>query len=109
MKRVVVDGATSMLGLALINECILNNIEVLALARTNSKRLSVLPESKLIRIIKCSMEEVKDLQLENDEQFDAYYHFAWGNTFNNDRKNVFLQEPNIQYTLDAVHLAKRLG
>lgn len=29
MKRVVITGATSMLGIALINECIKNGVEVL--------------------------------------------------------------------------------
>lgn len=109
MKRIVVDGATSMLGLALINECILTNIEVLALARTDSKRLSIIPQSDMVHIVKCRQEDLKSLQIENCGRYDAYYHFSWGNTFNRDRRNVFLQEPNIQYTLEAVRLAKRLG
>ena len=51
MKQIVVDGATSMLGIALINECILNKIEVLALARTDSKRLSILPKSDMVHVV----------------------------------------------------------
>lgn len=109
MKQIVVDGATSMLGIALINECILNKIEVLALARTDSKRLSILPKSDMVHVVKCRQEDLKNLQIESQGRYDAYYHFAWGNTFNKDRINVFLQEPNIQYTMDAVCLAKRLG
>lgn len=109
MKQIVVDGATSMLGLALINECILNRIKVLAIARADSRRLNVIPDSGFVRIVKCNQENLKDLEMEDAGPCDVYYHFAWGNTFSDDRKNVFLQEPNIRYTLDSILLAKRLG
>ena len=48
MNSVVVDGATSMLGLALIYECIENKIRVLALARKNSRRLGRIPDSEYV-------------------------------------------------------------
>ena len=48
MKCVVVDGATSMLGLALINECIANRIKVLAIARKDSRRLARIPQSEYV-------------------------------------------------------------
>ena len=109
MKRIVVDGATSMLGLALINECILNGISVLAIARADSKRLDAIPDSNFVRVVRCNQEDLKDFKIDHPGECEVYYHFAWGNTRSEERKNVFLQEPNIQYTLDAVLLAKRLG
>ena len=109
MRRVVIDGATSMLGLALIHECISRKTEVIAIARKNSKRLDVLPDSDYVQIIKAEQDELKELKIEGLNSCDTYYHFAWSNTFSEERKDVFLQEPNIQYTLDAVMLAKRLG
>lgn len=109
MKQVVIDGVTSMLGLALLNECISNEIKVLAIARTDSRRLNAVPESKFVRVVKCNLEGLKELKIEDAEDSEVYYHFAWGNTFTDERKDVFLQIPNIQYTLDAVQLAKRLG
>lgn len=109
MKQIVIDGATSMLGLALINECIANKIKVLAIARADSKRLDVIPCSPYVRVIKCNQEELRELEVEDAEPCDVYYHFAWANTLSDDRRNVFLQEPNIRYTLDAVLLAKRMG
>ena len=109
MKRIVLDGATSMLGLALIHECIAKEVEVIAIARKDSARLGVLPVSKYVRIIKANQNDLQDLQLENIGECDVYYHYAWSNTRSEERRNVFLQEPNIQYTLDAVKLAKRMG
>lgn len=109
MKSVVVDGATSMLGLALINECIEKKIKVLAIARKGSKRLERLPKSGYVEIVLCDQEEMADLDVESMEKYEVYYHFAWGNVLAQERRNVTLQEPNIGYTFDAVHLAKRLG
>ena len=108
MKRVVVTGATSMIGLALIKECIENNVEVLAIVRRNSEKLGRLPQSSKITVCECDLDELYDLNI-IDQSYDVFYHFAWGNTSKQNRDNPVLQAKNIQYTLDAVELAKRLG
>lgn len=109
MKNVVVDGATSMLGLALINECVKKKMNVLAIARKNSKRLARIPNSKYVKVILCNQEEICELNVNQLEKYEIYYHFAWSNVKAGERQNVKLQEPNIGFTLDAVDLAKRLG
>lgn len=109
MKRVVVDGATSMLGLALINECIENQVRVLAIARIDSARRDRIPNSKWVRIINGDLETLKNLDPNEKESYDVYYHFAWGNTGHEGRLDPSLQEPNVGYTLDAICLANRLG
>ena len=53
MKRIIVSGATSMLGVALIKEAISNGNEVIALVKKNSARLSRLPENINITKIFC--------------------------------------------------------
>ena len=53
MEGVVVDGATSMLGLALINECVAKGIKVLAIARKESKRLERIPNVKSVKTNLC--------------------------------------------------------
>lgn len=109
MKSVVVDGATSMLGLALINECIEREIKVLAIARRESKRLARIPKSEYVKIVLCNQEEISDLDTSGMDRYEVYYHFAWGNVRAEERRNAVLQEPNIGYTFDSVYLAKRLG
>ena len=108
MKKVIVTGATSMLGIALIEECIKNNVEVWAMVRNDSSRLSRLPDSNLIHIVNGNLNEISDLELP-DADYDCLYHFAWAYTAKATRDNPALQLLNIQYTLEAVRLAVKAG
>lgn len=108
MKRVVITGATSMLGIALIKECIKNDIKVLAIVRRQSANLSRLPKSALIEVCECGLEELESVAA-RDKEYDVFYHFAWDYTSKATRDNPSLQERNIKYTMDAVDAAKRLG
>lgn len=99
-----------MLGIALINECIENHIQVLAIVRENSHRVDRIPDSELIRIVKCDLEDLKNLNTaEIEDTYEVYYHFAWENTSHEGRLDAIVQNQNVQYTLDAVYLAKSLG
>ena len=49
MKKIAVTGATSMIGIALIEECVKKNIEVLAIVRKKTKNINRLPVSKNIQ------------------------------------------------------------
>lgn len=101
-------GATSMLGVALINECIKKNIEVIAFVRPNSKKKIRLPNSPLIHIIYSELNDLENLKFENCD-CDVFYHFGWTGTDKQKRNDVEEQMRNIKYTLDAVRLAKRMG
>lgn len=108
MKRIVVTGATSMIGLALINECIKNNVAILAIVRRNSEKLGRLPQSEMLTVCECNLDEFPDVNM-TGQTYDVFYHFAWGHTSKANRDNPTLQEQNIRYTLEAVELANRLG
>lgn len=108
MKRIVLTGATSMLGVALIQECIKNKTEVFALLRPDSKKISRLPISNLIHIIPSELKHLENLKVEN-RGYDAFYHFGWTGTDKESRNDPDEQMMNIKYTLDAVRLAKRMG
>lgn len=107
MKKVVVTGATSMLGIALTEECIRNGIRVLAVIRENSRRRSRLPESELVTVYESDLDKIDRINAEG--QYDVLYHFAWEGSRKEDRDNAGLQAQNINYTLQAVELAKKLG
>jgi len=109
MKRIVLTGATSMLGLSLIEECLKNNMEVVAIIRKNSPRKNNLPESQSIKIVECDISNLSSLENSISHGFDAFYHFAWEGTSSIERSNILLQSKNIGFTLDAVHLAHSLG
>ncbi|MBR1580842.1 MAG: NAD(P)-dependent oxidoreductase [Selenomonadaceae bacterium] len=113
MKRALISGATSMLGVALIEECLRHSIDVIAIARRNSPRLDRLPRSDRIHLIECDLDELKSFE-PSDGGADAFYHFAWGSTGRDADGNDLRLDPerqtlNIGYTLDAVRLAKRFG
>ena len=108
MKKVIITGATGMIGVSLINELLSKNIKILAIVRENSKRINNIPKNANIKIIECDLKNLHLLNItEND--FDVFYHFAWEGTFGNDRDNKDKQEKNVEYTLDALRLAVKAG
>ena len=115
MKRVVISGATSMLGIALIEECLRHSIEVLAIAHRHSARLKRIPKSDSVRIIELDLEELAAFDPSIAHlRAEVFYHFAWSSTGRGAdgadlRFDAELQSTNIQHTLDAVKLARRFG
>ena len=108
MNKIVVTGATSMIGVATIEQAIKNNVEVLAIVRPNSKNWNRLPKSGLIKVLECELDKLDTIGSVGVD-YDVFYHFAWGNTDKTTRNDPVLQEKNIKYSLDAVNLAKKLG
>lgn len=118
MNRIVITGATSMIGAALVRECLASDVEVVAVIQTGSSKKDRLPEHEKLRIAECRLEELQELpqrirQLYTDPAgtpvFDTFYHIAWGSTGANRDKSTELQSKNIFYTLEAVKAAKALG
>ncbi len=116
MNCVMLTGATSMIGCALIHECIRNNVTVIALARKGSAKLSRLPGSPLVKLIECDLDRMADLDAAavtaaagNAGPVDCFYHFGWTFTDHEGRNSPEKQELNIRYTLDAISLASRCG
>lgn len=107
MNRVIVTGATSMIGIATIKSLISHGISVFAISRKNSKRKDALPKSELITYIECDLDSLGKISFE--EASDTLFHFGWGFTDRSTRDNPYLQLQNVQYTLDAVELARRSG
>lgn len=105
---IAITGATSMLGVATIKQCIQKNISVLAFVRKNSANIKRLPDSHLVKVVACDLSEMTDLDSVGLTA-DVFIHFGWAFTDKIGRNDVLKQLQNVQYTIDAVHLAKRLG
>ena len=103
-----ITGATSMLGVATIKNCISKNISVLAFVRKGSSKIERLPSSPLVEIVECDLAQMKDFDVDKLSA-DVFIHFGWAFTDKTGRNDVSKQLVNVQYTIDAVHLAKRLG
>lgn len=109
MKRVVISGATGAVGIALINEMISHEIKVLILTHKGSKRNEFIPKHPLVSTMDCSLEDMQYTYANgSDEEYDAFYHLAWAGTTGNDRNDMYLQNQNVKYALDAVELAHRM-
>lgn len=108
MRKVVITGATGMIGLELIQQLIERNVDMLLLIREGSSKITKLPKSNLIKIVCCDLKQLKTFQYENAD-YDVFFHLGWDSTIGDGRNDTDLQSSNIQYTLDAVDLAYRLG
>jgi nucleoside-diphosphate-sugar epimerase len=111
MKSIALTGATSMIGTALIKQCIQNNIKVLAFVRSGSSRINRMPNSDLVTVIECDLDGLAGFETPSDIPLpiDVFYHIGWDATDKQRRNSCDKQLKNIKYTLDAVQLTKRLG
>lgn len=110
IKSIVVTGATSSLGTALIDECVEQNIKVLAIANSSSQRINRIPNNPLVKIVECDIDTYSSLVVDQMGSYDAFIHFAWASTQGDAARNMMTpQVKNIEYALDAVELAERLG
>lgn len=106
--KVVITGPTGTIGTALMQECVKNKIQVLAICHRDSKRKNQIPKSPFIKVKELNMNEYNQTAIA-ENSYDIFYHLAWEGTIGTNRNNIELQYKNIGYSLDAVHLAKRLG
>ncbi len=108
-QRIVITGPTGAIGIALIKKCIEQDIEVLAICRKGSDRIKNIPKNPLVKILELDLNEYNSFTPDEAEKYDVFYHLAWNGTVGNARNDMELQVKNIQYTLDAVRLAKKFG
>ena len=109
MKRAIVTGATGAVGTALIKELINNNIEVLVFCREGSARNANIPVNSLVQTLYCDLTELSQVENLTGKTYDVFYHFAWMGTTGDARNDMYLQNQNVRYALDAVGAAKRFG
>lgn len=106
--RVIITGATSMIGAALARECLSRGHAVLALVREGTRRMARLPVSDALRVEFADLDTLGSVQGDGSP-YDVCYHLAWGSTEKAVRDDPIAQERNIRATLDAVNMAHRLG
>lgn len=107
--RAIITGATGAVGTALIEELIHNDIEVLVFVRKDSKRCGNIPRHELVNIKECSLEQLSSVKNDTGKIYDIFFHLAWDGTTGSSRNDMYLQNQNIRYSLDAVDVAKRFG
>lgn len=106
--RILVTGATSMLGIATIEAALKSGTEIFAIIRPNSDRKKRLPAYDKLHVIETDITRLKETGV-MPVGCDCFYHFAWKGTNKIERDNPLIQEENIRYTLDAVQFAHKCG
>ncbi len=110
MKRIIVTGATSMIGSAVIRSSLLHSVErIYAVIRPGSKNRSHLPIDSRITVVECNVTELDRLPELIPEACDTFYHIAWGLTGSARNKDTAAQAANVIYTITAVKAAAALG
>ncbi len=109
MKRAIITGATGTVGTALIEELTRHQVEIMVLCRKNSRRLHQIPVHPNVRVVYCPLDELASLANPTGETYDVFFHMGWEGTIGPERDDMYLQNRNVRYALDAVEAAKRFG
>lgn len=107
--KIIITGPTGMIGMALISKCIQEQIQVLAICHRGSSGMRHIPQSRLVKVMEADLSEISQLSRLIDDKYDVFYHLAWAGTTGKARNDMYLQNENIKFTLDAVELASQLG
>ena len=108
-KRVFVTGPTGTVGIALVEYLLQCGCEVVAICKKGSLRIKTLPVNPDLTIVECDLDSMKEFPADKYGKGNYFFHLAWAGTSGNERNNLKLQLNNVQYALDCVHLANRLG
>ena len=113
MKKAILTGATGAIGYARVQKMIDEGVAVTVILRPGSERNAAIKALPEVKILECDLSGLRNLRVsgvpESDVPYDLFYHLAWGGTSGAARNDMPLQLKNLEYTLDAVELAKKLG
>lgn len=109
MEKVIITGGTGVIGVALVQKLVREQVQVVVVHHKNSKRIHRIPKSSYIELVACDIEDISQLPKMLKGKYDVFYHLAWADTFGEGRNNIDSQMHNIEYTLAAVEAAAKLG
>ena len=109
IRRAIVTGATGMIGSELIRQMVAEDIEVLAVVRPDTKKLSNLPQDARLQVVECDVRNLGQLLTKAQGTYDVFYHFAWNGCFGEARNDLHSQVGNVESALQAVDVAHELG
>lgn len=107
MKKVVVTGATSFIGVHLIKEWLKKDCDICAVVRPASKNLDRLPLVDRVHILKYDMEDY-DMLAQSIGQADFFYHLSWEGARAPYRDDETLQRKNYEGALKAMDAAQNM-
>ncbi|MCM1118676.1 MAG: NAD(P)-dependent oxidoreductase [bacterium] len=100
--RILITGATSMIGLSLCERLSKGNNQIIAVVRKNSLKANKLPQTDNMKIVKCDMKDYSLLSEMNIEKLDSAVLLAWNGTRGSERNNVDLQRSNYEASMTVL-------
>lgn len=108
MKKAIVSGANGFVGSAVVKNLLDHDYEVFALVRNGHS--DNVPQDKNIHCVDFDLSNASQLtEALPQDQYDAFYHFAWTGSAGSDRADTKLQLSNAQWTVETLRAAKELG
>lgn len=107
MKRVVITGATSFIGISLMKKLLALDINILAIIRPGTNRRNFLPTDSRIIYVESELSELQ--KISPKKKYDAFFHIGWSSDFEKPRTNIIGQLQNVMYAENAVRLASKIG
>jgi nucleoside-diphosphate-sugar epimerase len=109
MQNVVITGPTGSIGMALIQELLSHDMEVLALVHPGSKRIGSLPKDPNLQILALDLNDLERLPSMVEKKYDVFYHLGWGGTTGSARNDLDIQMKNIEASITAARAAASIG
>lgn len=109
MKKAIITGATSFIGLHLVNKLIKEKWKVYAIVRRGSSKATLLPNSEQIENIYLNMDEYSQMGEFIKEPCDVYVSLAWNGTRGKEREDAKRQENNYRCSMHALKGIKEIG
>jgi nucleoside-diphosphate-sugar epimerase len=107
MKTAIVSGANGFVGNAVVKELLQNGYKVMGLHHGDQNKVA---QNNNLEWLPFDLSNAKALlDLIQPAQYDAFYHFAWAGSAGSARADTALQLNNVQWTVDALRVAKQLG
>ena len=108
--NVVVTGATSFLGRALVDRLLNEKHQVFAIVRPGSPNMGSLDGGRQgLTMIERQLEELEEVDKVIGQPCQAFYHFGWDGSGSENRRNREVQQKNVRDSLKALEGARRLG
>jgi len=104
--KFVITGATSFIGVELVNYLLLNHHQIVAVCRPDSKGIQKLPLG--VEIVAAEMSEYGNLP-NIVHSADVFVNLAWGGTGHDGRNVQDVQKENVIHTIAAMFAADKLG
>lgn len=113
MNKVIVTGATSMIGAELLDFLVKDdNIEkIYAVIRPGTTKTDRISASHKIKLIDCDIQDYRHLVSLIQDSCAVFYHLAWSrtDTYNESMEDILIKTLNLQATVYAAKAAAMLG